>query len=388
MELDFKSFYPNAHHVRIESVSKWEEGFWVLLGIWETEEFQSMWQMLVHVVGLEAVKKYPLDKSIRWRCVHGLEGGKCLLGSYHRESKPAVLSLFQGGKLLKTRYFDKGYSTGIRSIEATVDDGILLGGEYYTVEPAGGHDEYWPHDWIHLISEDFSDAEGSTITQRQLCFEAALPKKGKGSFNYFVHNQHMVSKYTRSGALLWEQDTSITGQEKLSRLLSFAPYCLVKGNTLTTDGIWAGGKRQYAPHEKGTGLSFPTLFRLSAEGTLLNFSQYLEAIPHLQSILSIKAGKDRDCYVFGETLIVGKGSGLCMLHIALMPYVEIKAVQYLNFQENSIRPIVEAQPSFCDEYLSVSRVYPNDQDNGFTVFVNTRKAYYENGKVWSLLIDS
>lgn len=387
MELDFKSCCPHAHQVSIESVSKWNKGFLVLLSVWETKEYRSVWQMLAQVTGLEIIKKYPLDKEIRWRCVHGLEEGKYLLGSYHRESKPAVLSLFQEGKLLKTRYFEKGYATGIRSIERTIDDNILLEGEYYTIEPAGGHDEYYPHGWTHKITKDLEDSAGSTATQNQVCFESALQNKGKSSVNYFAYDRYMIGKYNNMGELLWEQDTAITGQERSSKLLSLAPYCLSKENAPLTDGIWAGGKREYASHEKGTGLSFPTLFRLTSGATLLNFSIYLEAIPHLQSVLSIMPGPDRNCYVLGETLIVGEGNGLFLLHIELTPFVVIKAVRYLNLHGNGLPPTMEEQPSFCGEYHSVSAVYKNEEERKFTVFVNTREVYQSNGKVWSLLVD-
>lgn len=387
MELDLESCCPHAHQVSIEAVSRWDESFLVLLSVWETEEYRSVWQMLVQVTGLEITRKYQLSKEVKWRCVHGLEEGKYLLGSYRRECKPAVLSLFQEDKLLKTRYFDKGNATGIRSIERTIDDNVLLQGEYYTIEPAGSHDEYYPHGWTHKITKDLEDSAGSIITQNQVCFEETLHKNGKASVNYFVHNQHVVCKYTRLGEVLWEQDTSVTGQEELFCLLSLAPYCLIRGNTPLTDGVWVGGKRRYASHERGTGLSFPTLFRLSSDGTLLNFSKYLKTIPHLQSVLSIIAGTDRDCHVLGETLIVGKGNGLCMFQVELTPRVVIKDVRYVNFQENSSHPIVGAQPSFYGKYLSINTVHRNEKEQGFAVFLNTMKTYQSNGKVWSLLID-
>lgn len=386
MELWLKSLYPDAYRVSIESVCRWGDGFGVLVTIWETDEYRARWNVLLQMVDLEIRQKFFFDKEVKWRCVLGLENGKYLLGSYHKGSEPALVSLFQGEEKLKTISIDKGYATGVLSIDRSVEDNILIEGEYYTIEPAGGHDEYYPHGWRQEITEALEDAEGLTIPQRQICYEGGLDKKS--SKHFFAYDRCLIGKYNANGELLWEQDTATTGQEKSSKLLGLAPYYLMKNDTLSTDGIWAGGKRAYADHEKGTGLYFPTLFRLSAGGTLLNFSKHLEAIPHLQSVLSIKSGKNRSCHILGETLIVGEGNGLCLVHVALVPHVVIKSVRYVNLRKDGLPPAVEADPSFCDEFISIIDVCLDAKEKKFTVFLNTRENYQSYDKIWSLAIDA
>ncbi len=385
IELDIKYWFPEAYRVSIESVCKWEDGFGVLLTIWETDVYMERWNMLIRITDGEIIEKYRFDKGIKWRCVYGFEKGRYLLGSYHRESKPAVVSLFQEDELLKTRYFDKGYATEIRFIERSVDDHILIEGEYYTIEPAGGHDEYYAHGWMHKVTEELEEVEGTINTQNQLCYEGGFHKE-EASGNYFAYDRYLIGKYNSRGELLWKQDTAITGQERSSRLKSLAPYYLMREDALSTDGVWAGGKRGYADHEKGSGMYYPTFFRLTSNGTLLNFSQYLQAIPHLQSVLSIMPGKDRSCHIIGETLIVGEGNGLCLLHVELMPHVVIKSVRYINLMESGLPPTIEEAPSFCGEFISIIAVYQDTNEGKFIVFANTGKGYHTYGKVWSFLI--
>lgn len=386
-EIELKSWFPEAYRVSIESVCRWGDGYGVLLTIWETDEYRARWNMLIQITDGEIIKKYQFDKAIKWRSVYGLGKGKYLLGSYHGESKPAVVSLFQGEELLKTRYFDKGYATEIRSFQPTVDDNILVEGAYCTIEPAGGHDEYYVHGWTHKITEDLVDAEGSTFTQHQLCYEGGQHKDGNGAGDYYAFDRYMIGKYNAAGKLLWQQDTAITGQERSSKLLSLAPYYLMKGGTLSTDGVLAGGKRGYAHHERGTGMYYPTFFRLSAGGTLLNLSKHLEAIPHLQSVLSIMSIKDGDYYVLGETLIVGEGNGLCLLQVELRPQFSIRSLRYININESGLLPTIEETPSFCGAFISVMAVHQNTKEGKFMVFVNTREGSHGYGKVWSFLID-
>lgn len=385
MELCLKSLFPDAYKVSIESVCRWGDGFGVLVTIWETNEYRARWSMLLQMIDLEITQKFFFDKEVKWRCVLGLENGKYLLGSYHRGSEPALVALFQGEEKLKTISIDKGYATGVLSIDRSVDDNILIEGEYYRIEPAGSHDEYYSHGWRQEITEALEGAEGLAIPQRRICYEEGLGKDVSRS--YFVYDRYLIGKYSADGEHLWEQDTALTGQERASMLLAMAPYYSMNGETLSADGIWAGGKRAYADHEKGTGLYFPTLFRLSAGGTLLNFSQHLEAILHLQSVLSIISGNDRSCHIIGETLIVGEGNGLCIVHVALVPHVVIKSVRYVNLKGDGLPPAIEEAPSFCGEFISIINVCQDAKEKEFTVFLNTREINHSYGKIWSLSVD-
>lgn len=380
MELELKSCFPEAYTVSIASVCQWEEGYGVLLTIWETDEYSARWNMLIKISGGEITHKYYFDKEIKWLCAYGLGKGKYLLGSFNRGSKPAILSLFQREKLLKTRYFDKGYATEICSIERTIDNDILVEGEFCTIEPAGGHDEYYAHKWTQKITANLEDSEGTTIVNSQVCYEEGMTL-GDEEGCFFTYDQYRVGKYNNAEELLWEQDTAITGEERSSKLLNLAPYHFMREDKLFMDGIWAGGKRN---NVRGSGMYCPTLFRLSSGGTLLNFSKYLEAIPHLQSVLSIMPGMDKSCYVLGETLVVGEGNGLCMVYVDLAPHVVIKSVRYVNLHESGLPPIIDETPSFCGKFINIVAVYQEVEEERFVVFLNTSENGRCYGKVWSL----
>src|SRR5690606_23797846 len=101
------------------------------------------------------------------------------------------------------------------------------------------------------------------------------------------------------------------------------------------------------------------------------------------NVLAILPGKNRNCYILGETLLRGEGNGLFMLNIAVTPFLEVKGITYFNFQEDSHLPIAEAEPSFSDKYLYVTEVFTNE--NGFTVFLNSnQRKDRDMGRIWEI----
>lgn len=385
-ELDFKNHFPSANTVKVQSTSKWKNGFLVLLDIWETEHYSSQWQMLVKVVGLKITEKFTLDAQIKWKCVHGMEDGKYFLGSHYSDSRPAILSLFKKGKLLNSWEFDRGFSTEISSIAPTLDGNILVRGVYYVGQAVGGHDEYYPEPWQEKLSKEGAEIEGDAIALSDVFVEESALGDETNAGGYFLLDRHLIKKYDKSGKQLWVHDTAITGFEKSFFLKTMAPYFRVRGESETiTDGVWLAGRRTTEAH--GNGHSLPTLFRATSGGTLLNFSQIFEAFPSLESVLSILPGADRSCYVLASTLSRGKGSGLCLIHIGVYDF-QVLGIKYINFQSNRVAPYIESEPAFFGKYLHLKQVHTTNEGDGFIIFFNAWEAgRSDTGKIWRITFD-
>lgn len=374
---EFRSYYPEAHHVEVVAVSEGEVGHLVLLNVWETDEYKSIRQRLVYMKALKIYKEHWLERNAKWTCVHYLEDGKYLMGGYTSDSAPAFLAFFNDGKIEKALFYDKGFSTRIDAIAPAIDGDLLLKGNYWVVYNAGGHDDHYPKPWEQKISKNGDNTEGVSLQLSDTYFE-------EGSGNYYHYQRYEVFKYDPSGKLLWDQDTSITGLEKSSFLRTIAPYFMITEDRTLSDGVWLGGRR--TTEDYGIGRSLPTLFRVTSGGTRLDFSHLFGPYPECSAVLAILPGTNRNCYILGETLIRGEGNGLFLLTLAETPFLEVKGITYFNFQEDSHLPVAEAEPSFSDKYLWVKDVFTNK--NGFTIFLNSSQGRdRDKGSIWEITIE-
>ena len=247
----------------------------------------------------------------------------------------------------------------------------MVDGDYYTIENAGGHDEYYPHLWTQKVSLDLEDVYGAeeTVKSRLLAKPESDPHSNPGDYYYI--EKHIIKKYRAEGELLWDQDVAIIGEEKLFSITNFSTYFKKRGDAPESNGLSAGGRKLCDDYPYG--FARPILFRLTSTGVILHYSSAFEPYQQLENIRAVISGLDNDCYVFGETLKKGEGNGFYLMHLGLYP-MKVISMRYVNYSAEDLEITIEEEPLFNNVYHSIYEVYAvYDQDSGafsFTVFTN------------------
>nr|WP_315197444.1 hypothetical protein [uncultured Flavobacterium sp.] len=388
--IDLKTEFKNPHGVQIVSVTAGDAIYIALLNIWITNNYQSIEQVVVYFEAnkIVAIYKDIFEKGTLWKCIYGLENGNYLLGSnYSSLNSGAKLGLLKEDQLLTSRTFDKGYSTEITKIESTNGGAILINGNWYQCVPAGGHDDFYPERWNTKISKDgldFIDAENPAL--KQSYFSASISDSNSGSF--YVLENHGVSKYSVEGKRIWNQGLGHFGLEGLMSLNKIAPYYKTQNGITVTDGVWFSGiDYTYADRV----VEDPLFGRVTAGGTILSFTQILYDFPEIYKIHTIISGTDSNCLLIGETLRIGEGTGLFLLHMHFSSGFFSTNIQYLNFNTDDLQLSISDIPSFQDRYLDIKGVYPQSSNledlTEIIIFGNVNHLRNrDNGMVWSIKI--
>jgi hypothetical protein len=367
------SYFPSTYQVSIRSFNNCGSRYAAILDVWQTEEYRSITQYLVFIKGIEVVGRYLLPTEVKWNCMHELEEDRFLLGSHAKKEQEAFLAVFDKGKVTFVREFYKGFSTNILKFDSTIDGYILITGEFYEVVQAGSHDDYWPQPWTQKISTDFEDASGEDVTwQNRIVVDYHSDPNSKTG-DYFYADKHLVKKYNSNDKLIWEQDVSNIGEEKLFLITYIATYYKLHGEDLKTDGIWAAGRRMYAEGERGTGFSTPILFRLTSGGTIVNYTSIFKPYPDLQKVSCVVSDTNNNCFILGETLVTGKGNGLFLMHFDLSQS-KVRSVKYFNYVPQTFDLAINDHFVFCEIYHDIKYISPVfDEDKGdhsFILFAN------------------
>lgn len=388
---DLKTKFGNPHQVEIISVTDRDAIYIALLNIWITENFQSIEQVVVRFKGAKIVAIYKdiFEKGTLWKCIYGLENGSYWLGSdYSSLNSGAKLALFKEDELITSRIFDKGYSTEITKIERSNNHSIIIKGNWYKCHRMGGHDDFYPESWHTKISkegEDFSDTENPVLEQSY--FSSSILDSNSGGF--YILESHGVSKYSVEGKQLWNQGLGSFGLEKMMSLNKIVPYYRTQNNRTVNDGVWFLGI-DYTYTERV--VKSPLFGRVTAGGTLLSFSHILNDFPEIYKIHDIVPGTVSNCLLIGETLRIGEGSGIFLLHVHFSRGVFITNIQYLNCDTSDLQLSISDNPSFQGCYLDIKGVYTqsgNLEDlNEIIIFGNVdHHRNRDNGMVWSIKMD-
>lgn len=353
---NLKEEFGDPHHVEIVSVSYAEDRHMVLLNIWITNEYRSIEQVVAFVNNTHVVARYRLDENsdLRWQCVYTLNHRSYYLGSaYSSLYKGAKLALLDRGLLKKAQLFDKGYGTTINRIEASFNKTLLISGDWYKCERAGGHDDYWPVSWCLVVGEDTFEPIVNALTR---------PLPPKGTFvaqreDYYCLEDYGVSKYVdiEGRRLLWNQGLGSIGKEELMPIQQIAPfYTKHKDKPLKADGVWFAGT-DYTHEDRP--YARPFLGRVTSKGTILSFAPELEDYPAIRKIHALVAGADSDCLLIGETLEIGKGTGFFFLYLNFSGISWVKNIQYLNFQHSHLLTFMGDLPMFDDCYFETKEIH-------------------------------
>jgi hypothetical protein len=390
--IDLKKKFENPYAVQIVSVTSGEAIYIVLLNIWITDNYQSIEQVVVYFEGnkISAICKDIFEKGTLWKCVYGLENGKYLLGSsYSSINSGAKLGLFKEDQLLTSRIFDKGHCTEITKIESINGGAILINGNWYECVSAGSHDDFYPERWQTKILKDgldFIEAENPVL--KQSYFSESISDSNSGDF--YVLESHGISKYSAEGERIWNQGLGHFGLEGLMPLNKIAPYYKTQNGITVTDGVWFFGiDYSYADRV----LEGPMFGRVTAGGTILSFTQILNDFPEIYKIYAIISGKDSNCLLIGETLRIGEGTGLFLLHVHFSNGVFSTDIQYLNWITDDLQLSISDIPSFQERYLDIKGIYPQSSNledlNEIIIFGNVNYLRNrDNGMVWSIKMDS
>lgn len=389
---DLKTKFGNPHQVEIVSVTARDAISIALLNIWPTDNFQSIEQVVVRFNGAKIIAIYKdiFEKGTLWKCIYGLENGNYWLGSdYSSLNLGAKLALFKEGELVTSRIFDKGYYTEITKIESSNYNSIIIKGNWYKCHRMGGHDDFYPENWQTKISkegQDFLDTENPIA--KQSCFSSSISDLNSGDF-YTLEN-YGVSKYSKEGKQIWNQGLGSFGQEETMALNKIVPYYRTQNNRTVADGVWfLGIDYRYT----GRVVKSPLFGRVTAGGTLLSFSHILNDFPEIYEIHAIVPGSVSNCLLIGETLRIGEGTGLFLLHVHFSGGVFNTNIQYLNCNANNLQLYVSDNRSFQGCYLDIKGVYSQSYNledlNEIIIFGNVNYLRNrDNGMVWSIKIDS
>ncbi|PKB17153.1 hypothetical protein [Flavobacterium sp. 5] len=389
---DLKKEFESAHWVQIVAITPSDTIYIALLNVWITDNYQSIQQVIIYFEESRIIKLYKniQEKEIRWKCIFSLENGQYWLGSgYSSFNSGAKLALFKEDQLLTSRIFNKGYSTEINKIENGNNGSILINGNWYQCVPAGGHDDFWPERWQTKISKeglDFIEVENPVI--KQSYFSSSV--LDSNNENFYVLENHGISKYLNEGEIIWNQGLGHFGLEGLMPLNKIVPYYKVHNGITVHDGVWFSGI-DYTNSDRS--VEDPLFGRVTVCGTILSFNHILYDFPEIYKIHTIVSGIDSDCLLIGETLRIGEGTGLFLLHVHFSNGVFSTNIKYLNCNGDDLQLSVSDSPSFQERYLDIKGVYPQSSSledlNEIIIFGNVNYLRNrDNGMVWSVKIDT
>lgn len=380
--------FENSHHVELVSITKTDTSCLALLNVWKTNKYSSVEQKVVCFdrIKIIAVLKGVTEKETRWQCIYGLENLKFWIGSTYRDyTSEAKLFLFEKEKLIKSLFFDKGYSTEIISIEPSIEETLSIVGNYYELIKSGSHDDFWPQRWDTKITKE---GEYYIENERPSSYKIYFPEiiQDSGSNTFYTFEKFGISKYTDNQELLWNQGLGHVQEEALMPINQMAPFYKTQNKEIITDGVWFSGM-DYTVIDRSVG--DPLFGRVTAGGTIQSYSHLFNDFPEIHKIHKIISGKENDCLLIGQTLHVGKGSGLFLLLIQYSNGSFTKDIKYLNFSNNDLQLSLGDFPWFENRYLEIKQIYPNSSHledlKEIIIFGNvSHLKNRDNGMAWSL----
>ncbi|WP_348799737.1 hypothetical protein [Flavobacterium adhaerens] len=385
---NLQEVFENSHRVEIMSVTRTDTSCLALLNVWKTDKYASIEQEIVCFDGIEIVDILAgiTEKETRWQCIYGLENKKFWIGSTYKDyTNPAKLFLFEKEKLIKSLFFDKGYSTEIINIEPSLDESLLIVGNWYELVKSGSHDDFWPQRWETKITkegEDYIENERPSIYRNYLPDIISDPT----SNTFYAIENYGVSKYTSDEKLLWNQGLGHVQQEGLMPINKMALFYRTQNGEIFSDGVWFSGMDHTIIDRSARN---PFFGRVTAGGTILSFTHLLNDFPEIHKIHKIISGKDNNCLLIGETLHIGRGKSMFLLYIQYSNGAFAKQIKYLNFCTNDLQLSIGDFPWFEGHYLEVKQIYPNSSHledlKEIIIFGNvSHLKNRDKGMVWSV----
>lgn len=389
---DLKEKFPNAHCVQLVSVAKGTAFCFALVNVWKTDAYKSIEQVVICIQEANIKDVYSIhnpEKHTRWLCIYALDNSNYWLGSsYSSMHSGATLSLFSKNTLLKSRSYDQGHDSEIIKLEKTKRDDILIEGNWYRCIRAGGHDEFWPEKWEATISNEGADIpEENNALRTQDYFPISISDCNSNCF--FVIENFGISKYTITGEMLWNKGLGGIGNEKLMPLTYMAPYNTFEKKIASSDGVWFAGL-DYKNSDRYLG---EALFgRITSAGHIFSLSYLFNDYPEVFKIHALVSGNNSNCLLIGETLHVGKGSGLFILHIQYSNNEYSKKIRYLNFSTDDLQLSISNKPVFEERYVDIKGVFPQHSNleelNEIIILGNvTHLRNRDNGMIWSIQLE-
>ena len=388
--INLKEKFKDIHHVKIARISSFGNKYAALLNIWATEEYKSLSQQIIVFDQLQIINKYKLPKDLIWECIYSLDDDSYLLGSNFSSSySGAVLALLKDRTIQNSKKFDKGYSTKIHTIQRDKDANIIIKGNWYKCVPSGSHDDYYPEPWqsritiesSELIDEDLDDSYQNLI-------KYSVSDSDLNPENYYVLEDYGISKYTNDDKLIWNQGLGNLRLESLQPINKMVPFFKTQNGKIFQDGVWFAG----ADHtHSDRSLSEPFFGRITAGGTILSFKHLLFNFPEIYKIHTIIPGMDNNCLLIAETLIMGRGSGLCLLYNHFSEGILQQQIKYINFSNSDLKLTVQDKPEFHDRYLDIKKIVPQSKRledlKEIIIFGNaSHLRNRDNGDVWSIAV--
>ncbi|GGF21300.1 hypothetical protein [Flavobacterium limi] len=388
--INLKRKFKDIHHAEIAGVSASGVDYAVLLNVWKTEEYKSLSQQIIVFNKLEINKICKFSKNLKWNCIYNLDNGFYLLGSkYSGLYSCAVLALFKENILIYSKLLDKGYSTEIHSIQKDEGDSFLISGSWYQCVPCGSHDDYVPVQWqskIIIESSGLSDEDIDQSNPKKIAFH--IPDSD--SENYFVTEDYGISKYNNYNELIWNQGLGHFGSENLQPIHKMAPFFKAQNGKTIQDGVWFSGSDQT---NSGTGFSEPLFGRVTAGGTILSFKKILLNFSQIYKIHTLIPGIDNNCLLIGETLLVGKGTGIFILFNHFSEGIWHQSIKYLNFDKDGFELMIQDTPEFHNRYLQIKEIFPQSErlEDLEEIIILGNADYFRdrnNGYIWSVRINN
>jgi hypothetical protein len=387
--INLKEKFKDIHHAEIAGVSASAIDYFVLVNIWETEEYKSLSQQIIVVNKLKIITAYKFSKNLKWNCIYNLNDGFYLLGSKFSELySGAVLALFKENTIITSKLFDKGYGTEINTIQKNKGS-FIISGNWYERVPCGSHDDYVPVHWQSKIKIETSAFNDEDIDQSSpITIKSHIPDSD--SENYFVLEDYGISKYNQEALLIWNQGLGHMGSESLQPIHKMAPFFKTQNGKTIQDGVWFSGLDL---SDTVSGLSKPLFGRVTTGGTILSFRNLLTDFTEVHRIHSLIPGQDNNCLLIGETLIVGQGMGLFILCNQFSEGIWQQKIQYINFSENGLELKVQDYPEFHNRYLQIKMVCPQSERledlEEIIIFGNAdHHRNRNNGYIWSVKINN
>ncbi|MEL1253709.1 hypothetical protein AAEO57_07980 [Flavobacterium sp. DGU38] len=390
--ISLKEKFKDIHHVEIVGVSDSGNALFVLLNIWNTEEYKSLFQQIFvfDKHNLKIRDRYKISKNLKWNCIHGLNENTYLMGSnFSGLYSGAALVLFKGNTILTSQLFEKGYATEIHTIQKGKDESFLVSGNWYQCVMCGSHDDYVPVQWQSKVMIEDSGFIAEDIDQ-------VNPKKIKlhipdsNPESYYVLEDYGISKYNVDGTLIWNQSLGYLGSENLKPIYKMAPFFKIQKDKTIQDGVWFSGADD---NNSGRSLSEPLFGRITAGGTILSFNKLLQNFSHIYKIHTLIPGNDNNCLLIGETLGIGQGTGIFILYNHFSEGVWQQSIKYLNFGKSGLELMIHDAPEFHNRYLQIKEIFPQSKNlEDLNEIIITGNADHlrdrNNGYIWSVRINN
>lgn len=357
--ISLKEKFKDVHHVEIAAISTFDNNFFVLLNIWETDDYKSLFQRIFvfYRHNLRIKDKYKISKNLKWNCIYSLNENTYLMGSnFSSLYSGAALVLCKENTFITSQIFDKGYSTVIHTIQKDKDSSFLVSGSWYQCVPCGSHDDFVPVQWqskVRIEDSCFIDEDVDQLNPKKIMTH--IPDSDPE--NYYVPENYGISKYNND-VLIWNQGLGQYGAEDLQPIRKMVPFFKTQNGKTIQDGVWFSGSDQT---NSGSGFSGPFFGRVTAGGTILSFKHMLLNFPQIYKIHTLIPGIDNNCLIIGETLVIGEGTGIFMLLNHFSEGNWKQSIKYLNFDKSGFELTIQDTPEFHNRYLQIKEIFPQSE---------------------------